>query len=222
MNREDAYERVDDYVDGLLDAVARKAFEVCMADDNDLRGEVDALRELKRQTSELPESILPDRDLWPGIKAKIDRPAPIIDFGLFRGGQKRISVLRYVMAAAALVIMMLGVRAIVELDSARENLPATPIVAEDPETNRIEQEYAAAKEELLSVLRARQSSMDEEALETLAIVEENLAIIEGAARTINDALADDPDSPELERMLHAAYQREVNLLHQAVRLAGES
>ena len=35
MNRKDAYERVDDYVDGLLDAVARKAFEVCMADHND-------------------------------------------------------------------------------------------------------------------------------------------------------------------------------------------
>ncbi len=107
-----------------------------------------------------------------------------------------------------------------ELEGTTE--PATPVVAIDPELNRIEQEYASAKEELLSALRARQASMDEEALETLAIVEENLAIIEGAVNTINVALADNPDSLELERMLHAAYQNEVNLLHQAVQLADEN
>ena len=219
MKRDEAYDRVDDYLDGLLDADARKAFEACMAEDSELRAEVDAFTELKRQAKALPASVMPERDLWPGIKARIKGPATAIDFGSSRR-QPHYSVLRYVMAAAALVLMMLGVRTMFELEGGVE--PATPIIAIDPELNRIEQEYAAAKEELLAALRARQASMDEEALETLAIVEENLAIIEGAVNTINVALADNPNSPELERMLHAAYQSEVNLLHQAVQLADES
>ncbi len=219
MNREKVYEQIDDYVDGLLDADARKAFETFMRDDGELRADVDAFKELKRQASALPASVMPKRDLWPGIEARIQRPATI-NFGSFRGRQPHYSVMRYVMAAAALVLMVLGVRAMVGLEDAAE--PMTPIVAIDPELNRIEQEYAAAKEELLSALRARQASMDEEALETLAIVEEYRAIIEGAVGTINIALAKDPDSPELERMLHAAYQNEVNLLHQSVQLADEN
>ncbi len=219
MNRERAYERIDDYVDGLLDADGRVAFEAFMADDGELRAEVDAFKELKRQARALPASVMPERDLWPGIQARIQRPAAAIDFGFRRGRQPRYSVIRYVMAAAALVLMMLGVRVLFELQGTME--PVTPIAAIDPELNRIEQEYAAAKEELLAALRARQAPMDEGALETLAIVEENLAIIEGAVNAIDVALAEDPDSPELERMLHAAYQSEVSLLHQAVRLADE-
>lgn len=220
MNRDDAYERIDDYVDGLLDADARGAFEACMAEDGELRADVNAFTELKRQTIALPASVMPERDLWPGIKARIQRPAAAINFGSYRGRQPRYSVIGYVMAAAALVLMVLGVRVMFELESTTE--PATPMVAIDPELNRIQQEYAAATEELLSALRARQASMDEGALDTLAIVEENLDIIESLVGTINLALAEDPDSPELERMLHAAYQSEVNLLHQAVQLADEN
>ena len=220
MNRDEAYELIDDYVDDLLDEDARKAFEACMVDDGELRADVDAFAEMKREARALPTSVMPQRDLWPGIQARIQRPAAAINFRSYRGRQPHYSVMRYVMAAAALVLMVLGVRAMFDFESTTG--PATPIVAIDPELNRIEQEYAAAKEELLSALRARQASMDEEALETLAIVEENLAIIEGAVGRINVALADNPDSPELERMLHAAYQSEVNLLHRVVRLAGES
>ena len=220
MNRDESYERVDDYVDGLLDADARKAFEARMVDDSELRADVDALTDLKRQARALPASVMPERDLWPGIQARIEGPAAAIDFRSYRGRQPHYSVIRYVMAAAALVLMMLGVRAMFELEDAVE--PAGPIVAIDPELNRIEQEYAALKEELLVALRARQESMDEGALETLAIVEENLAIIENAVSTINFALTEDPDSSELERMLHAAYRSEVNLLRQAVQLTDES
>jgi len=220
MNRDRAYDQIDDYIDGLLDADGRVAFEGFMAEDDELRAEVDAVTDLKRQARALPTSVMPKRDLWPEIRARIEKPAATISFGSHRGQQPRYSVIRYVMAAAALVLMMLGTRAMFELEGTTD--PVTPIVAIDPELNRIEEEYAAAKEELLSALRARQASMDEEALKTLAIVEENLAIIEGAVNAITVALAEDPDSPELERMLHAAYQSEVNLLHQAVQLADES
>lgn len=219
MNREESYERVDDYVDGLLGAGARKAFEASMARDKDLRGEVEALRELKRQTRELPASVLPERDLWPAIKAKIDQPATIIDFGIFRGPRNRYSPLRYIVAAAAMVLLMIGVRAIVEMGSAKEDLPLRPVAAEDPEVNRIEQEYASAKEELMHELRVREATL---APETLSIIEENLTIIENAVRDISMALAENPENIELKRMLHTAYQSEVNLLYQVVRMAGES
>lgn len=221
MKREEALERIDDYIDGLLNAREREAFEACMADDGAVRTEMEAIMELKRQSSALPASLMPERDLWPDIKARIDRPTAGIDFSTPRGRQPRYSIMRYVMAAAALVLMFVGVRAMIEFDGGVQQQPA-PVVTQDPELNPIAQEYAAAMEELLGALRDRQPSMDEEALETLAIVEENLAIIEGAIDNISLALADNPDSAELERMLHAAYQSEVNLLRQAVQLADES
>ena len=218
MNREESSERIDDYIDGLLDADARKAFESCMADDDALRVELDAVVELKRKAQALRASVLPDRDLWPGIKEAIDRPAPLIRFGSFRGRPTRYSPLRYIVAAAALVLLMVGVRAIVEMDSPSEATPPAPVVAEDPEMNRIEQEYAAAKAELLSELDALEATLPPE---TLSIVEENLAIIENAVNDISAALLENPKNAELERMLHAAYRSEVNLLHQAVRMAGD-
>lgn len=222
MKREEAIEHIDDYIDGLLDAREREAFEACMADDGAVRTEMEAMMELKRQSSALPASLIPERDLWPDIKARIDRPAAVIDFSSFRGRQPRYPIMRYAMVAAALVLMFAGLRAMIDFEGGVQQKPAAPAVTQDPELNPIEQEYAAAREELLGALRARQSSMDEEALETLAIVEENLAIIENAANNINMALADNPDSPELERMLHAVYQSEVNLLRQAIQLADES
>ena len=42
---------------------------------------MDAFKELKRQARALPASVMPERDLWPGIQARIRRPAAAIDFG---------------------------------------------------------------------------------------------------------------------------------------------
>lgn len=52
----------------------------------------------------------------------------------------------------------------------------------------------------------------------LAVIEENLAIIENAVVDINRAIANNPTNQGLERKLHAAYTSEVTLLRHAVQM----
>ena len=218
MNHEELRRCVDDYVDGVLDEALKATFEEAMVDFEALRVEVEAARELKRQANALPQVILPERDLWPEIQARIERPKAIIDFSRFRGRRPRYAVLRYVLAAAALVLLAVGVGVLYGYEGRVE--PSVPeLMAVDPELGRIEQQYSEATQELMNAFDARRALLPEV---TLGVVEENLAIIEAAVTEINLALVNDPDSPELEHMLHAAYRNEVDLLQQAIQLADES
>lgn len=71
-----------DYLDGDLPAPERDAVERHLADCPACRSECDALRGLLAETAALPKRILPRRDLWAGIAARIaspdltDTPAP--------------------------------------------------------------------------------------------------------------------------------------------------
>lgn len=215
MKYDEAFEHIDDYIDGKLDATRRDAFEACLADSEELRSELDAVTDLKRLVNELPSSIEPAHDLWPRIHAEIDRSARTVDFGGRRARRPLFSTMRYAMAAAAILLLVLGLRAMVDF----ENGSDTPLVAQDPELTRVEEEFAKAKDDLVRVLRERQGNFDPN---TLAVVVENLSIIDGAIQEINLALVDNPEDLDLVRMLHAAYRSEVDLLHQVVNLADES
>lgn len=214
MTHDEAIQHVDDYVDGLLEPAAREAFEVCLKQSEALRAEVEALNMLKRETSQLPDNIMPERDLWPDIQSRIESRPSIIDFSRFRGRRPRYSVLGYAAAMAALVLIAFG--AGIMLQTQPTPTPSQTQVAVPPaEINRIEAQYATARDELRVILDERGDRL---APETLAVVEENLAIIEDAVTGINLALANDPGSEKLEHMLHVAYRSEVNLLQQAVQL----
>ena len=80
-------------------------------------------------------------------------------------------------------------------------------------------EYIKAKQDLLDQLYAESATLPASAIAT---VEENLRIIDSAVAEIRVALADDPENPQLERMLVATYKSQVDLLQQAVYLAHES
>lgn len=216
MKNEDAREWVDDYVDGLLEDEQRVAFESCMADDDSLAQEVRALEELRREVSALPLSIQPSRDLWPQIRLELEDRASVINFGYAR---VRYPVLRYAMAAAALVLVVFGLSVMVDMNPVVEAPSPITQQTDDPELNRIEENYVVARDELLGALRERRELLDDE---TLAIVEANLAIIENAVTDIQLALSVQPEDPGLELMLLAAYRSEMDLLQRAVKLADES
>jgi hypothetical protein len=82
-----------------------------------------------------------------------------------------------------------------------------------------EAEFAAAREELLSVFDARREELPEETREAVL---ENLQIIEGQIEAISEELSRDPDNPRLARLLAAAYQRELELLQRVAGLPGLS
>ncbi len=82
-----------------------------------------------------------------------------------------------------------------------------------------EDEFEAARSELLQVLDARRDELPEEARTTVA---ENLQIIETQIAAISVELSRDPDNPRLARLLAAAYQRELELLQRVAALPGLS
>jgi hypothetical protein len=96
-------------------------------------------------------------------------------------------------------------------------------IAEDhpefAEFKRVADQYLDARKQLVNVLETRRDDIPPE---TLKVVEENLTVIASAVSDIEVALAKNPRSPKLERMLYTAYRNEVDLLQQAVQLADES
>lgn len=82
-----------------------------------------------------------------------------------------------------------------------------------------EEDFEAARSELLKVLDARRDELPEEARTT---VDENLQIIETQIAAISAELSRDPENPRLARLLAAAYQRELELLQRAAALPGVS
>jgi hypothetical protein len=78
-----------------------------------------------------------------------------------------------------------------------------------------EEEFEAARTELLEVLDARSGALPEDTRTTFS---ENLEIIEAHIAAISEELTKDPDNQRLARMLAAAYQRELELLQKAAAL----
>lgn len=208
MNCQDTMEYLNDAIDGTLDEALQQPYDAHMASCPECREEERLMRELLDQAAQLPTNILPERDLWAGIEGKIQNtPNNVVAFPKAR---KRL--MRTAIAAAAAVIVFMLVTVPIE--------PETDIATNEPSQEEIvhqklQAEYALAKDSLMSALDARKEEMSPE---MLATIEDNLNIIENAVVDINRALATNPNDPQLERMLQAAYHSEVTLLQHAVQL----
>lgn len=221
MMNDDTYDKLNDYLDGQLPEEEARAFEALLASDAELRAEAEALRALHTQVNALPREMTPERDLWAGVAEKIGADeGNVVTFGRSRRGSQRIAWWSYGLAAAAVVVLLLNLPALLT----RTNPPATQTprvtVAEKPESDaelqRVTAQYLDARKELVALLEERKAEI---APETFAVVEENLTVIAAAVTEIETALAAEPESPKLERLLYAAYRSEVDLLQQAVKLA---
>ena len=72
-----------------------------------------------------------------------------------------------------------------------------------------EAEYEQAREELVTAVYARRGEFDEK---TLEMVEQNLAVIDGAVAEIRTALEQDPENPQWVRMLMATHEKGLTML----------
>jgi hypothetical protein len=88
--------------------------------------------------------------------------------------------------------------------------------AADPVLAAAERDYDAAAAALLEALQRQKGRL---APETLAAVESNLAVIDRALEEVRQALAQDPSSPELSRMLVATHRKKVDVLSRVVKLS---
>lgn len=217
MNCIDCIDRFDDYLDRRLDAgdleSLREHLSGCAACAEELEG----LRELRERVAELPRSLEPSRDLWPGIASGID------DSKVVRGRFGR----RALLAAAASVLIVSSVvtayylgrsraAVTVEAQAAVQSGPSAVLLASFDGLGV--DDYVTRRTELLDALDARSHELSPE---TLDVVMENLELIDEAMDRIAVALDEDPENEFLMKRLAGAYRQQIDLLQRAVRLPAE-
>jgi hypothetical protein len=172
---------------------------------------------LDEALASLPKDVAPERDLWSGIRAEIEK-TPI-------AAPARVSpVQSNWFRLAAAVLLVVGTSFVTFYvtrqsmqtpiaQTAPESLPA-PQVSGQPAsfsfgTQRLGAGYVNARAELDKRFQQRLASLPPAAR---AKVENNLADLRRAAAEISATLAENPSDPLLQDLLMSTYQSELQLL----------
>jgi anti-sigma-K factor RskA len=207
--------RLDDYLNGSLPEEERRALERHLEDCARCRGAVEDLRRLAARAAALPRSEEPPRDLWPAIRAGLQQQPPATRR---RSGGTRPPWTRWAgLAAAAALLVVVSVALTLHLSGRWAAGPAASRGTPVPAAFRgAEAEYARITGELLEVFEANRHKLSDE---TVAVVEQNLHIIDRAILETRAALRDEPDHPRLGHLLAAMYRQKVDLLRHSARLS---
>jgi anti-sigma factor RsiW len=159
MTCQELDERLDDFVDGLLPAVAAAEVEAHLLSCALCHERERRLRQVLAHAASLPRSVAPPRDLWPGIARQVEHE---------RSWAWRAVGFRPVVLAAAATVLIGLVAALwggrtparvrtVEIPAASPRVALvsrTPGVS-DPVLAAAEKDYEAAANALLEALRQR-------------------------------------------------------------------
>lgn len=210
--------RLDDWLDGNLPEAAAAEVAAHLASCALCQERERRLRQVLAHAASLPRSLAPPRDLWPDIARRVERERS------WASG----SWSPWALAAAATVVVGLAavlwtgrppaaVRTVeIPVATPEARLAALPGVVSDPVLAAAEREYEEAANALLEALQRRQSGV---APETLAAVRSNLEVIDRALAEVREALARNPQNPELNRMLVATHRKKVDVLRRVVKLS---
>ena len=154
------------------------------------------------QVASLPAEISPSRNLWPGIEARIGRPAD---------RSTRLATRWGWLAAAAVILVSLSSAATAWF--LRDRAPVAVTLPGGAGTASVtEATYLQAVDDLTAALNERRPKLNPQ---TLAVVERNLRIIDEAIQETREALARDPGNQAITELLRASYQRKIDLLQRA-------
>ena len=150
---------------------------------------------LKAALERLPRDVAPQRDLWPGISARIGRKRvrPLWSYGL------AASLL--VAVAAGALWSAYGVR---HPDNTIVEVGVTGTGSNPAENAYLAQRAAFAENSVQSAANLSPA--------TKAVILKNLRIIESSMQEIQGALDKDPTNPRLRALLFDLYQNEARLL----------
>jgi anti-sigma factor RsiW len=218
MNCRDVKELLNDYIDDQLQEDVRREVELHIGHCEVCKQEERLLRKFIEEAGDLPKGITPSRDLWPGVAARIRKgeiPKPI--FGKIRSGSLWSN--RGLIAAAAVLVVVIATaltttiinnRRIPQVSPIEQSpIAIVPTAAMPADYQSAQLEYQQATVKLLGMLNERRHTLSPE---TLAVVDENIRIIDQAIKEIREALEKEPGSPQLNTLLLATYKQEVELL----------
>lgn len=231
-NHEQFEVMLDLSLEGRLSRQEREEFDRHLVGCDACRSELGRARRLEQALQHLPRELVPARDLWPGIAAQIAgtpevdaeaSSARVIEVDFSRQPSRAPTLQRWLLAAAAIALVIVsssltalwirGSQAGGFAGSGEVTAPATTaLVAFQP----AEREFVETVGELTLALEAQRDRLRPE---TVAVVEENLRIIEGAIREARAALEADPNNRDLTFQLMDVYKTKVELLQNAVQLS---
>jgi hypothetical protein len=212
-------EKLDDFVDGGLEAGEAQAVAEHLARCASCREAETGLRQLLEAARALPRERAPERDLWPAMAAEL-RPRPHVAW--VRGGWPRPAAQTLsLLAAAAVVAAASSLLTLWLAGRGPEPQPVQPETGLAPAAFETGLDLAAVEaeyEQAALALRARLDSQKQRlSPETAAVVEKNLAVIDEALEQVRAALRRDPANRELLKLLASTHRRRLDVLHLAVR-----
>jgi hypothetical protein len=205
-------EQLDDFVDGRVSPAHAAQIETHLEACLQCRGAAQQLRALLAAARALPASIAPPPEVWAGVRQRT------ID--LHRQRRHVLWSIRYALAAAALVLMLLS-SALTAL-VLRSTAPAQVAVTRDDTQIALtaaQREYERIARDLERTLARQSPALD---TATARIVRENLRIIDDAIADAHAALERNPNNPGLSRLISTSYQRKIQILERTLRLSARS
>jgi hypothetical protein len=183
-----------------------------------------ALRSLRRAAESLPREMEPPRESWTAIRAMV----AVSDRAAGASGSRRgvrmganIRVAQALAAAIVLVVLSASVTARVVKGRSGDSAAAATANASSSASETVvavamvDRSFEPTLRDLTSALNASRASLNPS---TIALVERNLKVIDGAIAEVRGALARDPGNSALVHILKANYQQKVDLLLRASEL----
>jgi anti-sigma factor RsiW len=230
-------DQLSDYLDDELPQRERQAVERHLAECADCRQTLHELQRVVATAGSLPAQA-PATDLWSGIADRLDpRVVP------FDRGRRRFAFTLPELAAAAVLLATLSGGTVALLMMTADNksgatgsatAPAAPAnaVVDSPRVSDVppdsgivsavslgDVQYEAAVTDLERALEAGRGRLDDT---TIAVVEQNLSIIDRAIAEARSALAADPSNGYLSGHLVEARRRKLELLRRTATLVAEA
>ena len=220
MNRHPEVEELQDYREELLSPERHQEIGAHLRECPACREELAAIQELMDDLAGLPEEAEPSRDLWPQIHWRLngsrDRQAEPR-----RGRVVTLPVWQLLAAGIVLALVSGGVvwSALHGTAGGRPasmaTAPATSPEAVFASNYQAFDQYTDAVEELEAVVEEGRAVLDPE---TIRVLEENLEVIDQAILESTEALAEDPGSRVLLRLLSETMRRKVDLLQRTAEI----
>lgn len=241
MEHEEVRTRLSAYIDHELSAAESLELESHLKGCASCSAELEAIRDLVSRAAELPGSLEPGRDLWPGLRARI---APEAVRG--RAGWKRFLFPEWngtaaLAAAAAAAIVIAG--AVWFWSTGRTPGAPVPEPVAVNEAGRpsditvinnrgearpgdvaqmiwaLEEESLGAGKTLMAKLESGTDGLSPEGLEA---IDTSLRVLDQAIQESVTRLNQDPNNPRLLERVTGYYRQRLSLLKMATRLANQA
>jgi len=219
---------VSDYLDGELPPARRREMEQHLTECPECRAVLEDLRLLLTRSRALPDTP-PDRDLWPGIAARLSGEtaalASIAPSKTRSWTARRVSfsIPQFAAACTATLALVAGFAwyAFVRVPGMERARPAsarTPVPAVNADATAASADHVAIHD-IAELRRILASGRGKLAPATVRSLEESVVIIDVAIRQAQRALEADPGNPYVKAHLNETMHRKIELMRRATQLA---